>query len=254
MYKRIHLKKRRNFKISKINGIIIIFILIIIAVFLSFKFISEKVTPSIMNYAELQAGKLATYIIRQAVSNEVTDKINVDDLFIMTKDSNNEIKSIDFNPLTVNKMLSLVTENVNLYLTKFEKGELDELDIPSSNFNLPSKKKLQNGIIFEIPSGMVFGNSILSNIGPKIPVKLNLVGDIDSDVETDVTNYGINNALIEVIIKVHVVEQVILPFTSKKIEVEMNVPVAIKLIQGNVPNYYFNGTGSNTKLSIPITS
>ena len=107
---------------------------------------------------------------------------------------------------------------------------------------------------YKIPFTVIFKNKFLNNIGPKVPIKVKLIGGIINNFETKVTNYGINNALIEVILKVQVVEQVILPFTSKKIEVELNVPVALKLIQGNVPNYYFNGTDSNTKLSIPITS
>ena len=37
---------------------------------------------------------------------------------------------------------------------------------------------------------------------------------------------------------------VLLPLTSKKIKVESSIPVAIKLIEGMVPNYYFNGIES----------
>ena len=230
MKRKIHLKKRNKFnlkKVPKINIIIILIVTIMIVIFLIFRFINKKVSPVIMNYAELQAGKIATYIIRQAVNEEVTKEINVDELFITTKDDNGNIKTIDFNPLSVNRLLSKITETVNEYLTNLESTE------------------------FEIPSWVVFKNSRLTNIGPKIPVKLTLIGDIDSDIKTKVTNYGINNALIKVNVYVHVVEQVILPISSKKVDVEMNIPLAVKLIQGQIPEYYLNGK-TDTSLTVPV--
>ena len=57
-------------------------------------------------------------------------------------------------------------------------------------------------------------------MGPKVPVKLSIIGDIVSTINTKVTNYGINNAIIEVSVLVEVEELVILPITTKKIKVE----------------------------------
>ena len=47
-------------------------------------------------------------------------------------------------------------------------------------------------------------------------------------------------------------EQVILPFASKKMSVKSEIPVALKIIQGTVPNYYFNGLEQQSPLvSLP---
>lgn len=251
MRKKIHLKKKYlllQTKQSKWNLIIFILILLFLSLYGAFRFINRKVTPILMEYAELQVGRMATQVIRQAVSEEVTDKISVDDLFLITRDADGQIKTIDLNPINVNRMTGLVTEKVSDYLTKVEIGEIDNLNLSAELFD---SKKVKKGIIFEIPSGIIFKNPILTNIGPKIPVKLNLIGDIATDVKTKVTNYGINNALIEVLVYVEVTEQVILPFASKRVKVEMNVPIALKLIQGTVPNYYFNGS-TESNLAIPI--
>lgn len=250
MGKRIHLKKKRK-KISKFNLIILLLIFLILGVFFSFRWISKKVSPTLLEYAELQAGKIATYIIRQAVNSEVTNEMSIDDLFLITKDSTDNIKTIDFNPLEVNRLLSKVTETVNDNLTNLETTEFKKIGLPNSISNTFSNSKEGKGLIFEIPSGMIFKNAILSNVGPKIPVKLSLVGDIDSDIKTKVTDYGINNAFIEVSIYVHVVEQVILPISSKRVDVKMNVPVALKMIQGEIPSYYLNGIQTESGLSVP---
>lgn len=252
--KRIHLKKKRKGfvqRIPKINIIILLIILLIATVIFSFRIISKKVSPTLLEYAELQAGKIATYIIRQAVSSEVTDKISVDDLFIISKDSNQNIKTLDFNPLEVNRLLSKITETVNDHLTSLETTEFKKIDLPSSISSTFASSKEGNGLVFEIPSGVIFKNTLLANLGPKIPVKLTLVGDIDSDIKTKITDYGINNAFIEISVYVHVVEQVILPISSKRVDVEMNVPIALKMIQGEIPDYYLNGIESKSSLSVP---
>ena len=100
--------------------------------------------------------------------------------------------------------------------------------------NICTEDKIKNDI-----------NIILSNIGPKIPVKLNMVGDILTDIETKVTDYGINNVVIEVIVKVEVYEQVILPFGAKKVTINTDIPIALKLIQGEIPSYFFNNLKTN---------
>ena len=254
MRRRLHLKRKKGkICLKKSNIIILIIISLIIGIIWLFCFMNKKLTPVIMDYAEIQAGRIATLVINQAITKEVTNEMNMDDLFIITKGENDKIKSIDFNPLTVNKMLSMVTSNVQLYLQSLENGNIDELGLSNVGLGNYDRNKLENGIIFEVPTGIVFNNSLLYNIGPKVPVRLSLIGDIVSNVETEITNYGINNALIEIIIKISVVEQVILPFASDKITVSTNVPVAIKLIQGEVPNYYLQGDTSGTNvLSVPV--
>lgn len=78
-----------------------------------------------------------------------------------------------------------------------------------------------------------------------MPVKLNMVGDILTDIETKVTDYGINNVVIEVVVKVEVYEQVILPFGAKKVTINTEIPIALKLIQGEIPSYFFNNLKTN---------
>lgn len=254
MRKKLHLKKsKKKFIVKKSNLIIFILVALFIGVSWLFWFMNKKLTPVIMDYAEIQAGRIATLVINQAITKEVTNEMDMDDLFIILKNDDGDIKSIDFNPLFVNKMLSMVTSSVQIYLQNLENGNLDEIGLSNVGLGDYDKDKLREGIIFEVPTGIVLNNSLLYNIAPKIPVRLSLIGDIVSNVDTKITDYGINNALVEIIIKISVVEQVMLPFASDKITVSTNVPVAIKLIQGDVPNYYLQGdtTGTNV-LTVPV--
>lgn len=253
MGRRIRLKGKRRLRLSKPKLLIIIFVLIIISIYFAFRFINLKVNPVLIDFAELESRKLASIIVNNAVSKNVTQNIDVDELFLITKDSDGQIKTIDFNPITVNKILTQTTNSVQVNLKYIEQGKVELLDLSTDALIDYDIDKLKQGIIYEIPSGVIFGNSLLANVGPKIPVKFSLVGDIVSYINTKVTDYGINNALIEVNIGLELSEQVILPFITNKIKIETSIPVALKLIQGGVPNYYLNGINQNSaSLTLPI--
>lgn len=244
------MKLRKN---RKGNLFILIFVFFIFVLFYSFKFINSKISPILFDYAFLESRKFASIIINSAISENITENVSVDELFLMSKKSNGDIETIDFNPIVVNKILTKITSSVQNSLKLLEQGKVDSLSLSDELFIDYDIDNLKKGIICTIPSGVVFNNSLLANIGPKIPVKLNLAGDIVSYINTKVTNYGINNALIEVNIVLELTEQVILPFNSSKIKIETSIPVALKLIQGSVPEYYLNGLGQNsTTFSLPI--
>ena len=85
---------------------------------------------------------------------------------------------------------------------------------------------------------VVFGNSLLSNIGPKIKIRLSLLGDITSNIETEVKPYGINNAYIEMRIYLEVTARIILPFVSEKVVISNVIPISMNVVQGSVPDGY----------------
>lgn len=239
--------------ISKRTIFILTLVGLILTLFFVFRWIDHKATPILLNYAELETRKLASIIINEGISKNITDTFKIDDLFLITKDSSNEIKTIDFNPLTVNRILTEVTNHVQLNLKYLEQGKIESLDISEQSLVNYDREKLGQGVIYEIPSGVIFQNSLLSNLGPKIPVRLNLAGDIVSNINNKVTNYGINNALIEVSVKLEVTLQVLLPFTSKQITLTTVIPLALKLIQGTVPKYYSGGMeGNSPSFTLPL--
>lgn len=204
-----------------------------------------------LKIAKSESKKIATLIINDAVGKQLVTDLTVDNLFNITKDNNGNITSIDFNSITVNKVLTLTTSTAIMNLKYIEEGKIDLLNLPDSVIVSYDKNDLKKGIIYNIPTGIVFGNTILANIGPKIPVKFSLIGSVTSNINTKITNYGINNALIEVYVEISVELEVILPLMTDNVEIKSSIPVAIKLIQGNIPQYYANAL-NNPSLSIPI--
>lgn len=242
------LKKQRK----KLNLFLFSLILILMGVIFSFKYMNNKGSKIIMNYAEMEAKKISGIIINDAVDKNITADLDFDKMFLITKENNDEIRSIDFNSPHVNNFLTKATKAIQSDLKKIESGKIKELNLSENEFENYDKEKIKKGVIYEISSGVIFNNAFLANIGPKIPVKLNLVGDVTSNVSAEVTNYGINNALIQVYVNIKVTELIIIPLYNKKISIETKIPVALKMITGTVPKYYVNGLNKDMNIVMPI--
>ena len=116
---------------------------------------------------------------------------------------------------------------------KINMFQIDSFDELESVFNGHDKF-----VVDEIPLGVVFNNALMRNFGPKIQIRLDIVGDVLSELETEVKPYGINNALVEVRVKLNANARVILPLTSKEINVTNVIPLSINIVSGSIPEAY----------------
>lgn len=248
--RKVKLKSRKKIKLS--TKITIVIVLIFICIYIFLNYCGNRVFPVIMKQARIDCKKMAIAIIKNSLNDDVLNTLKEDELFYIVKNNNGEVQTIDFNPVVVNKFLRETTTIVSNNLKKIESGDISNISfLNTEDFNV---KNLKNGVISEIPMGIITNNVLLSNLGPKVPVKINLVGNVVSSIETSARNYGINNAIVEIYAKVEVTEEVIIPFQTDRIKVTNNIPIAIKIIQGRVPDYYSDGklNGSSNILSLPI--
>lgn len=225
---------------KKLIKIFLILIIILIPINLILNYINKKISPKLTNYAELEIRKISNLIITKSITKESLEKININDIFIINKNNNNEILTVDLDTIKINNLIREATINIEENLKQLELGNINEYN------------ELKKGVVLEIPLGQIYNNILLNNRGPKIPVKLKIIGDMEMETKTKVTNYGINSALIEISLETRIKEKVILPITSKEIQVTQSTPIAIKLVQGTVPNYYSNGINKSETFSIPI--
>lgn len=245
------IKLRPKYNIIRKNVFVLAIMSLIFTILIVINFIGNKITPGVISYAETELEKFTTRIINDVISSEIKD-YSVEELFIITKDNNDYIKTIDYNPIIVNSILSNITTKVDKTLRNVEKGEaLFELSSDIlENYDI---KKLKQGIIFEMAITTIFDNPLLANLGPKIPVRISMLGSTSSNINTKITNYGINNALVEISIEINVKMQIVLPYKTEKVSFKNSIPISLKLIQGTVPNYYFSGIDKNSSsFIIPV--
>lgn len=232
--------KRKNKRNNILFLILLIITLVIILSFIFINYYSKKAYPILKSYAEAETKKLTILIINKAVTKQLYN-MDVEELFKVTYNKDGEIILIDFDTKKTSKILSNMTSLVELNMRAVEEGKIDMLELPENSLSNYNMDLLSKKIICEIPFGLTTGSSLLSNIGPKIPVKISLVGDVSTNFSTEVVEYGINNALLKVIVNISVTTKVILPITSEDLTINANIPIGMKVIQGKIPNYYLNG-------------
>lgn len=220
---------------KKVCKLILILLLMVILSIIILIFLSNKVMPIYLSYSEAEMKRVVTTVINESVTEEVTNELNIDSLFLIKQDENSKLTIVDFDPVIVNRVMSKIADLVYKNLKLIERQDFSTLE----KFNISKS-------IFYIPTGIIFKTTLLNNLGPKIPVKLELISSVNPNIKTDVKEYGINNSLIEVCINVVVDVKMILPMYSDTMQVIVVIPLAVKLIQGEVPRYYQGGIGSNT--------
>ena len=236
---RMILKKTKKKK----NGLLITIAILISVMTMTFLFInyySKKALPIILSYAEAETKKLTILVINKAVTKQINN-MDTDELFDIDYNKDGEITLIDFNSKKKSKILSTMTSLVELNLRAVEEGKIDMLELPDNSLSDYNMNLLEKGIIVEVPLGIITNSSLLYNIGPKIPVKLSLVGDVVTGFSSEVVEYGINNALLKLMIDIKVDTKIILPIVSDQITIDCSIPIAMKVIQGKIPSYYIDG-------------
>lgn len=235
------MKKRKKIKFkNKLFFITILFISIIFCSMKFIKYLSDKVVPIITEYAESETKKLTILVINKAITKQINN-IDSSNVFDVVYNDKGEIILIDFNTKNSSEILSIITGLVELNLRAIEEGKIDMLELPQNSLDAYDMDLLEKGIIVEVPMGIATGSNLLYNLGPKIPVKLSFIGDVVTGFSTEVQEYGINNALIKLLVDIEVDTKIILPINSKNINIKCSIPIAIKLIQGKVPSYYGDG-------------
>jgi len=249
--KKIHLRRKK--KHAKINRFLILLFIIITGIIVLLNNAGKKMMPFLLETAEIEINNFSTVVINKAISQVLEDKINTEELFETVLDKDKRIQVIDLNPIIVNQVLNLVTTTVQQNIKLLEDGDVEKILSYGITIDGHRKKNLKKGIICEIPMGIIFKNLVISNIGPRIPIRLHYLGGINGNIKTKITPYGINNALVEVYVELETNAKIILPFASKNTNLKYSIPLVMKVIQGSVPSYYGNGLIKDSPLySLPF--
>ena len=144
-------------------------------------------------------------------------------------------------------MLQILAQNIKNDFNAIENGtlNLDYYDEELSNGT--------NGFILSMPIGVASNNIYITNLGPKIPVKIKFIGTLLTNLKTRVQNYGINNALIEIYMDISLQHEIITPVTFQTKDLKYEILLSAQIINGTVPSLYGGvyETKSNI-LNVPI--
>src|SRR5699024_2159427 len=115
--------------LGKKIGFVFIFCLVIS--FFCVSLLGKKVNPILLNYLNLEVERVTSNVIDSTVNDVLAQGIT-QELFIVSKNTSDEIEMIDYNSQEVNSLLSDINQKVYLKLQKLEEGDVREFDLSSS--------------------------------------------------------------------------------------------------------------------------
>lgn len=126
---------------------------------------------------------------------------------------------ISANVITVNEIISDVALKIQEELNKVE----------NNSFNL----KL----------GSLTGSKLLSGIGPNVKVKIDVIGDLDTNLRSEFESKGINQTLHKMYLQIECNVIILTPYKTTEEKIINQVLLAEAVIIGTTPNTYYNFDG-----------
>jgi sporulation protein YunB len=213
--------------------------------------INKGIEPTLMAYAETQTKQIATSVISSAEYKASAGGMDIKDIIEYVPDDEEGV-IVKLNTEIIRSVMKETQRLVQMNLREAEKGNFHFLESPDVEMDIDLSKE-NKGIVYEIPLGQASNIALLGNLGPKIPVRFNAVGEVEVDVKPELKPFGINNAWVAVYIEVKVDVQIIVPFATSITTVRQDIPVAMGTIPGKVPQFYNGGgEGSSPSIEVPL--
>lgn len=224
------------------------FVFFLLSTAIGLYIVNRGIEPTLMKYAESQTKKIASEVINNAVKKQT---MNIEDIINVRPSSNGKVSAVTLKTSVVTRILANTVEQIQKNIHSAEKGDLTYLEQVTNVEIKKNPSKNEPGIVWYIPLGQATNNAIFGNLGPKIPIRFNAIGDVQPDVKLNAKPMGINNTWIEVSLQLKVSVQIITPFATKMTELHQSIPLAAGLIPGDVPQYFNGGSGSTPAIQLP---
>ncbi len=207
------------------NYIFIYLAIIFIEVFYSIDKIGLMISPKMINIIKNNISYYDNILIEEYLDTKELRDSYIEELITIDKNSKEEIVNIDIN---TSKSYILLNKIVN------------NLKNSNSTYRDMYAKNKKNYIVLRYPIGLISNNILINNLGYRIPIRLELNSNILTGIKSKVTNYGLNNALIEVYLRVKFTSNVVYFSLDDRVDNEYEILLASKMIMGRVPEM-FNG-------------
>lgn len=233
--KTVFKSKHKHLKNINYYKIVLSFLLIFMFTFLFLYQFQHNVSKHLVDISTAEVNRIMHGYITDKINHSILNRDSLNDILIIHKNKNDEILYVDFNLDKAYQVLDTVSNVLTDCIHSIENGEVD---IHYYNNELSHKA---SSILLNIPLGSATKSFYFYELGPKIPVEINFIGSVLTNLETKITNYGLNNALVEVFVYIEFHNQVLSPFQYEDVVLKYDTIIASMMIEGSVPNFY-NGS------------
>lgn len=176
-------------------------------------YFSSAVKTRLYIEAKQYAAKYFEEVIREEVINQLDTNL------LVTKDKDD---SLSYGFYDTQKM-NLILGNISNYLR-------EETNLFNNNSQL----------IVDIPMSYLFLPTAYFFPHLTVPVTCSNLTHFEVNISSDVKAYGINSSLVSLNLNVTVYFQVMIPFITDEVDSQISIPLAIEIINGEVPEVLFS--------------
>lgn len=212
---------------KKVNFLWIYIILILFEIIWSINSLGKLISPKLINIVKNNIVYYDNLLVEEYLDTQELRSNLIDDLISLDKNKNEEIMNININTAKSYELMSSIVKEL-----KSKSNSYSDIDSYAKN--------RRGQMVLRYPIGLASSNILLNNLGYRIPLKLVLNSNVLTGIKTKVTNYGLNNALIEVYLKVSFVSNVIYFSLDEAVNSDYEILLASRMIMGRVPDM-FNG-------------
>lgn len=246
-------RKRRFTSTRGTNLLIITIILFVISVMGSIFIIDQGIKPTLVNIAEIKTDEFATRAINSAV--RFAESYDFDDILQITYDDQGNVATYNWDPAVVSEINRVATDRVEEFFRSVNRGDPITYDYslqePYDYGDGAEDRAEQDPTLVEVPLGQVTGNTVLANLGPRIPINLELVGNVRTNIVREDEEFGINGAFVSLYIHVESDVQIFIPFTTETTTVSTEIYIDGGAIMGEVPDFYGGGDSEDPSIAVP---
>ena len=188
---------------------------VLITAILTVCYLVKTIGPTFNQLCLNEAKSVATQIVHETI-DEVMEKYGYNDLVTLVKDKEGKIVSMQANIAIINKIISQISLKIQ-----------DKID------NTPNRD-------IYIRLGSFTGIKLLSGRGPKVPIRISSIGNINTEVMSEFTSTGINQSIHRIFTNITCKIEVLTPFNTITNEIEEKIILAENVIIGNIPENYLD--------------
>lgn len=226
----------------------IVFFCVVLNTVILVNWYSKKTSEKAAILIQEKLDKIIYQFFADLITDDVINANSTSNLLQINKNSKDEIISVDYNLEATYKTLTETSKILKSGLSNLENGKIDVLIYDKY------LKSSKNGLVLNVPLFLGSNNIFLNNLGPMIPVVINFNGSLLTNIKTKVTDYGFNNALLEIYITVEMKKMIITPVISNDDTFYYDILIGALVVNGSVPNFYGSSyEASSNILDIPLS-
>lgn len=237
------LRGRKTRKKSK--AVLIVIALVFFFTSILFKLYSKMANDAIINNAQIKLNEFMQGFLSNNIGYDILNKKELNNILVINTNSEGEILYVDYNLDQAYYVLDLVTKELSTLISELKKGNINTFDnnVYTNNETLAIK----------VPIMISTNNILIANIGPKVYIPVNFASSVLTNIKSKITNYGMNNALVELYVTIKIYTNIISPMEPVSNVIEYDVLIASMVINGRVPEAYGGLiTTQSNSLTIPI--